>query len=204
MRPRDYAMIAMGCIAVGVLLRSFWPDGDHHKDEMTPAVPPAPSVMDLPLPEPPKASSLDEARTKSSETALEQPKPVESVGPPAMTLHAVFAAFAAREDRNPLLSGDLKRVLQLASRNALNAGRVEVHSLECRGDRCLLALVDNTSAGRQPSPTKIVPILEELEKTPPQDPGTGEALYPGIQELSTGSTVQPAVLVELSFNARKR
>jgi hypothetical protein len=130
MRPRDYLVIATGSIVAGVLLRSYWRGGDHHKDEMTQALPSAPPAIDRPLPGPPKAASLDDAKTRSSETPLEQPKPVESSAPPTMTLHAVFAAFAATEDRNPLLSGELKRVLQLASRFALNASRVEVHSLE--------------------------------------------------------------------------
>jgi hypothetical protein len=200
MTPRNFAMIAIGCIAAGALLLSYWPDDDHLQVVAISALQRVPAA-DQPVLVPPSAPPSDEGAAKGSETPLEQSKPVQSGGP---IVRNEFAAFEAMEDRDSALSRELEAVVQLAGRYALNDMRGEVQAIKCRSSRCLLALVSNNVNDKRAHPSSVAPILAELEKTPPRNPSTGEVLFPNLQMVATPTDTQGPLLVELSFNGKKR
>lgn len=162
MRPRSYAMIALGCLVAGVLLWKYLPGSEGQKEDAIPVAQNAPSS----------------------------------------TLPVIGSANAASDDPDPILSRELETALEIAGRYGARMGEIGIQSVECRGSSCLLALVSRNTT-RRASPTLIVPLMEELKKTPPRNPRTGEVLSLDLQNIEMpGDTA--SVLVEMRFNADKR
>jgi hypothetical protein len=120
----------------------------------------------------------------SNKSIVEEPPPSAPISSASVVWSKSTLEFAKQKDPDPALSGEIKYSIQKSVNTVLDPARYQTHSIECRGQRCQILLVDRSPPDERPGASAAAKVFRDLSGTSIRDPNTGLELgKPMLQSI---------------------